>query len=61
MRVYIFELVFLVMMVNVVLKRVRGLFDEELKRGIIMMSMYRSGINIKCMFFLSVYEKVRMC
>ncbi|KAK4648872.1 uncharacterized protein QC761_0015520 [Podospora bellae-mahoneyi] len=34
-------------MANAVLKRARGLFDEELKREINMKSTYRSRINIK--------------
>ncbi|KAK4682170.1 hypothetical protein QC764_113120 [Podospora pseudoanserina] len=47
LRAYTLELAFPVTMANAVLKRARGLFDEELKRGIIMTSTYRSGINIK--------------
>jgi len=43
------ELAFPVTMANQMLKRVRSLFDEELKKGIVMTSTYRSGINIKCM------------
>lgn len=60
LRAYTLELAFPVTMANAVLKRARGLFDEELKRGIIMTSTYRSGINIKCKSSLSVYEKARM-
>ncbi|KAK1833118.1 hypothetical protein QBC39DRAFT_390156 [Podospora conica] len=41
------ELAFPVTMANSMLKRVRGLFDEELRRGVVMTSTYRSGINIK--------------
>jgi hypothetical protein len=42
------ELAFPVTLANKMMKRVRELFDAELKRGIIMTSTYRSGINIKC-------------
>lgn len=42
------ELAFPVTMANGMLKRVRALFDEELGRGVVMTSTYRSGINIKC-------------
>ena len=45
---YTLELAFPVTMANKMLKRVRSLFDAELKKGIIMTSTYRSGINIKC-------------
>ncbi|KAF2475911.1 FAD/FMN-containing dehydrogenase [Lindgomyces ingoldianus] len=41
------ELAFPVTMANAVLKRVRKAFDDELKKGIVMTSTYRSGINIK--------------
>ena len=41
------ELAFPVTMANIVLKRVRQAFDDELKKGIVMTSTYRSGINIK--------------
>ncbi|KAK0749380.1 hypothetical protein B0T18DRAFT_436927 [Schizothecium vesticola] len=41
------ELAFPVTMANRMLKRVRALFDEELRKGIVMTSTYRSGINIK--------------
>ncbi|PVI05765.1 hypothetical protein DM02DRAFT_554126 [Periconia macrospinosa] len=41
------ELAFPVTIGNAVLKRVRKAFDDELKKGIIMTSTYRSGINIK--------------
>lgn len=41
------ELAFPVTMANTVLKRVRQAFDDEAKKGIIMTSTYRSGINIK--------------
>jgi hypothetical protein len=44
---YTLELAFPVTMANAVLKRVRQLFDEELKKLIVMTSTYRSGINIK--------------
>ncbi|KAK1758592.1 hypothetical protein QBC47DRAFT_294911 [Echria macrotheca] len=44
---YTLELAFPVTMANQMLKRVRSLFDDELKKGIVMMSTYRSGINIK--------------
>ena len=41
------ELAVPVTMANELLKRVRELFDAELKKGIVMTSTYRSGINIK--------------
>jgi hypothetical protein len=41
------ELAFPVTIGNTVLKRVRQAFDDELKKGIVMTSTYRSGINIK--------------
>ena len=41
------ELAFPVTQANAMLKRVRSLFDAEAKKGIIMTSTYRSGINIK--------------
>lgn len=41
------ELAFPVTQANAVLKRARELFDDELKKGLIMTSTYRSGINIK--------------
>ncbi|KAL3487933.1 hypothetical protein BJX62DRAFT_185769 [Aspergillus germanicus] len=44
---YTLELAFPVTMANAVLKRARELFDEELKKLIVMTSTYRSGINIK--------------
>ncbi|KAK3330492.1 hypothetical protein B0H66DRAFT_572539 [Apodospora peruviana] len=44
---YTLELAFPVTMANQMLKRVRALFDAELKKGIVMTSTYRSGINIK--------------
>lgn len=44
---YTMELAFPMTIANKVLKRVRQLFDDELKRGIVMASTYRSGINIK--------------
>jgi hypothetical protein len=51
---YTLELAFPVTLANKMLKRVRQLFDDELKRGIVMTSTYRSGINIKCKEILSV-------
>ena len=45
------ELAFPVTLANKMMKRVRELFDDELKRGIIMTSTYRSGINIKCKMY----------
>ena len=45
---YTLELAFPVTLANSMLKRVRQLFDAEWKKGIIMTSTYRSGINIKC-------------
>ncbi|KAK5660673.1 hypothetical protein OQA88_12037 [Cercophora sp. LCS_1] len=47
LRGYTLELAFPVQMANKMLQRVRKLFDDELKRGIVMTSTYRSGINIK--------------
>jgi len=44
---YTLELAVPVTQANALLKRVRELFDAELKKGIIMTSTYRSGINIK--------------
>jgi L-gulonolactone oxidase len=44
---YTLELAFPVTMANKMLKRVRAAFDAEAKRGVIMTSTYRSGINIK--------------
>ncbi|KAL4735477.1 hypothetical protein BDV11DRAFT_196020 [Aspergillus similis] len=44
---YTLELAFPVTQANAVLKRARELFDAELKKGIVMTSTYRSGINIK--------------
>ncbi|KAJ4298661.1 hypothetical protein N0V88_003692 [Collariella sp. IMI 366227] len=44
---YTLELAFPVTMANNMLKRVRQLFDDEIKKGIFMTSTYRSGINIK--------------
>ncbi|KAL2131292.1 hypothetical protein VTI74DRAFT_5298 [Chaetomium olivicolor] len=44
---YTLELAFPVTLANKMLKRVRQLFDDELKKGIVMTSTYRSGINIK--------------
>ncbi|KAK0633182.1 hypothetical protein B0T14DRAFT_491401 [Immersiella caudata] len=44
---YTLELAFPVTMANQMLKRVRSLFDAELKKAIVMTSTYRSGINIK--------------
>lgn len=41
------ELAFPVTQANAVLQRVRKLFDNELKSGVVMTSTYRSGINIK--------------
>ncbi len=41
------ELAFPVTIANQVLQRVRQAFDDEAKKGIIMTSTYRSGINIK--------------
>ncbi|KAL7621179.1 hypothetical protein AAE478_008496 [Parahypoxylon ruwenzoriense] len=41
------ELAFPVTIANQMLKRVRQAFDDEAKKGIIMTSTYRSGINIK--------------
>lgn len=41
------ELAFPVTQANAVLKRVRKAFDDELAKGIVMTSTYRSGINIK--------------
>ncbi|KAF2180352.1 FAD/FMN-containing dehydrogenase [Zopfia rhizophila CBS 207.26] len=47
LRGYTLELAFPVTQANAVLKRVRKAFDDELKKGIVMTSTYRSGINIK--------------
>ncbi|KAL4949701.1 hypothetical protein BDW69DRAFT_69929 [Aspergillus filifer] len=44
---YTLELAFPVTQANAVLKRAREIFDDELKKGIVMTSTYRSGINIK--------------
>ncbi|KAK0105011.1 hypothetical protein ONS95_004620 [Cadophora gregata] len=44
---YTLELAVPVTQANKLLKRVRSLFDAELKKGIVMTSTYRSGINIK--------------
>ncbi|KAF6827676.1 FAD fmn-containing dehydrogenase [Colletotrichum plurivorum] len=44
---YTLELAFPVTMANDVLRRVRALFDDELRKLIFMTSTYRSGINIK--------------
>ncbi|KAI0848196.1 FAD-binding domain-containing protein [Daldinia vernicosa] len=41
------ELAFPITLANKMLKRVRQAFDDEAKKGIIMTSTYRSGINIK--------------
>ncbi|KAF2731667.1 hypothetical protein EJ04DRAFT_514431 [Polyplosphaeria fusca] len=41
------ELAFPITQANAVLKRIRKAFDDELKKGIVMTSTYRSGINIK--------------
>ncbi|KAH8724583.1 hypothetical protein GQ44DRAFT_740205 [Phaeosphaeriaceae sp. PMI808] len=41
------ELAFPMTISNTVLKRIRKAFDDEAKKGIIMTSTYRSGINIK--------------
>jgi hypothetical protein len=53
---YTMELAFPVTLANKMLKRVRQLFDDELKKGIIMTSTYRSGINIKCEFCTTAVE-----
>ncbi|KAM7222851.1 hypothetical protein V8F06_001749 [Rhypophila decipiens] len=47
LRAYTLELAFPIPLANAMLKRVRSLFDAELKKGIVMTSTYRSGINIK--------------
>lgn len=47
LRVYTLELAFPIPRANEMLKRVRELFDAEKKKGLIMTSTYRSGINIK--------------
>ncbi|KLU91242.1 hypothetical protein MAPG_09764 [Magnaporthiopsis poae ATCC 64411] len=47
MRGLTLELAVPVTMANKLLKRARELFDAELKKGIVMTSTYRSGINIK--------------
>ncbi|KAL2840014.1 hypothetical protein BJX68DRAFT_258674 [Aspergillus pseudodeflectus] len=44
---YTLELAFPITQASAVLRRARELFDEELKKGIVMTSTYRSGINIK--------------
>lgn len=44
---YTLELAVPVTLANKLLKRVRELFDAEAKKGLIMTSTYRSGINIK--------------
>lgn len=59
LRGYTMELAFPVTMANKMLKRVRQLFDAELKKGIIMTSTYRSGINIKCEFCMAVRSAMR--
>ncbi|KAI1089500.1 FAD/FMN-containing dehydrogenase [Rostrohypoxylon terebratum] len=41
------ELAFPITQANAMLKRVRQAFDDELAKGIVMTSTYRSGINIK--------------
>lgn len=51
---YTMELAFPIPLANKMLKRVRQLFDDELKKGIVMTSTYRSGINIKCELSLSL-------
>ena len=56
---YTLELAFPVTMANAMLKRVRQLFDAELKKGIVMTSTYRSGINIKCES-VDTYEESRL-
>lgn len=56
LRGYTLELAFPVTLANKMLKRVRQLFDDELKKGIIMTSTYRSGINIKCGFYSNRYH-----
>ncbi|PLN79063.1 FAD-binding domain-containing protein [Aspergillus taichungensis] len=47
MHGYTMELAFPMPLANAMLKRVRELFDEEQKKGKIMTSTYRTGINIK--------------
>ncbi|CRJ96589.1 hypothetical protein BN1723_008641 [Verticillium longisporum] len=47
LRAYTLELAFPITQANTVLKRVRALFDEELRKLTVMTSTYRSGINIK--------------
>lgn len=44
---YTLELAFPVTQANTVLKRARELLDDELDKGMVMTSTYRSGINIK--------------
>ncbi len=51
------ELAFPVTMANKMLQRVRSLFDAELKRGIVMTSTYRSGINIKCKLSMALMKE----
>jgi hypothetical protein len=45
---YTLELAFPITLANKMMKRVRHLFDDKLKKGIVMTATYRSGINIKC-------------
>ena len=47
LREYTMELAVPVTQANALLKRVRALFDASAKKGLIMTSTYRSGINIK--------------
>ncbi|KAL1956493.1 hypothetical protein VTO42DRAFT_7056 [Malbranchea cinnamomea] len=47
LRGYTLELAFPMTHANAMLKRVRELFDAELRKGLIMTSTYRTGINIK--------------
>ncbi|KAK2814095.1 hypothetical protein FQN50_000499 [Emmonsiellopsis sp. PD_5] len=47
LRGHTLELAFPITQANAMLKRVRELFDAETKKGLIMTSTYRSGINIK--------------
>ncbi|KAJ0387307.1 hypothetical protein COL922a_002548 [Colletotrichum nupharicola] len=44
---YTMELAFPITQANAMLRRVRQLFDDELKKLVVMTSTYRSGINIK--------------
>lgn len=53
------ELAFPITLANKMLKRVRQAFDDEAKKGIIMTSTYRSGINIK--FGKYVYSTRQFC